>query len=223
MEANKLKWDDDKVPNKDYYQVLGVAQDASQKEIKQAYRELAKKYHPDLNKQGGKEKKFKKISEAYEVLSDPEKRAQYDRFGRAGPDQGLEFGGGDFKRARRAFEDFGFGETIFDDIFDLFFGLGKERTTAQQRESKPQAGEDLEYKVKISLEDAFTGTRMKIYIRRYLTCERCEGRGTEPGSSPRVCPKCNGRGANTASTTNYVGKLCPSPSLSYLSRNREDY
>lgn len=182
---------------KDYYDILGVDKDASSEEIKKAYRRLAKKYHPDLNKDGGSEQKFKEISEAYEVLSDSDKRAQYDRFGHAGPDQRFDFGGGDFERARSAFEEFGFGGGggAFDDIFDLFFGEGRRTSrTRKKRRTGAQRGEDLEYKLRINLEDAASGTRMKVTIPRYHHCERCDGSGVEPGYKKRVCPHCNGRG-----------------------------
>lgn len=183
------------MPDKDYYDILGVKKNAAQKEIKKAYRRLAKEYHPDLNKDGGSEEKFKRIAEAYEVLSDPDKRAQYDRFGHAGPDQQFDFGRGDFERARQAFEEFGFGQTAFDDIFDLFFGQGRRTSrTRRKRRTAAQRGEDLEYKLKINLEDAASGTRMKVAIPRYRKCGRCGGTGVEPGFKKRVCPTCNGRG-----------------------------
>ncbi len=181
---------------KDYYDILGVDKDASSEEIKKAYRRLAKKYHPDLNRDGGSEDKFKRISEAYEVLSDSNKRAQYDQFGHAGPDQRFDFGGGDFERARSAFEEFGFGGGgAFDDIFDLFFGEGRRTSrTRRKRSTSVQRGEDLEYKLRINLEDAASGTRMKVTLPRYHVCEKCDGSGVEPGCKKRVCPTCNGRG-----------------------------
>lgn len=180
---------------RDYYEVLGVAKEASQEEIKRAYRRLAKKYHPDLNKDGGSEERFKEIAEAYEVLADPNKRAQYDRWGHAGPDQMFDFGPTDFRRAREAFDEFGFGRSAFDDIFDLFFGEGlRTSRTRAQRKTRARRGEDLEYKLRINLEDAAFGTKMKITVPRYIACDRCDNTGIEPGSSRQACPHCHGRG-----------------------------
>lgn len=181
---------------KDYYDILGVDRDASQEEIKKAYRKKAKRYHPDMNSDMEKEKaekKFKEIAEAYEVLSDEGKRAQYDRFGHAGPSQGFDVGSQDFERAREAFRDFGFGEGGLDDIFDLFFGEGRGRGRSKSQAAN-QRGEDLQKKLRLSLEDAAHGTKVKFTVPRFVTCERCEGEGVKSGHSRRVCPHCNGRG-----------------------------
>ncbi len=178
---------------RDYYEVLGVSRDASQDEIKKAYRKLAKQYHPDLNKDGGSADKFKEISEAYEVLSDEEKRAQYDRFGHVGPEQETDFDFGDFTHAREAFDEF-FGGG-WDDIFNLFFGEGQRTAGASRRQrSRARRGEDLEYRLRITLEDAAQGTRMKVTVPRYVSCDRCDGNAREPGSDVRTCPTCGGRG-----------------------------
>ena len=178
----------------DYYNTLGVNRNASQAEIKRAYRRKAKQFHPDMNPQEKKqaEKEFKRVTEAYEILSDPEKRAQYDRFGHAAPFQRVDFGPTDFRRSRQAFSDFGFGADAFDDIFNLFFRQGG--ATATRRASRAQQGENLEYRLRISLEDAAFGAKMKITVPRYVTCEPCSGSGMEPGSSARVCPTCKGNG-----------------------------
>ena len=181
---------------KDYYETLGVDRDASEDEIKRAYRKKAKKYHPDMNPDMEKEKaekKFKEITEAYEVLSDPEKRAQYDRFGHAGPSQEFDFGDQDYQRARDAFSDFGFGEGGLDDIFDLFFGEGQGRRRSQGGETRNR-GEDLEKKLRVSLEDAAHGTQVKFTVPRFVECDRCDGEGVKSGASKHVCPTCNGRG-----------------------------
>jgi len=180
---------------RDYYEVLGIAKDAPQDEIKKAYRRLAKRYHPDLNKDGGSAERFKEAAEAYEVLSDPAKRAQYDRFGHAGPDQMFDFGGADFRRARAAFDEFGFGRGAFDEIFDLFFGEGLRTTrTRARRKSRARRGEDLEYRLQLSLEDVAFGTKLRITVPRYIRCERCGGTGVEPGAQVEVCPACGGTG-----------------------------
>jgi molecular chaperone DnaJ len=180
------------MPKRDYYEVLGVSRDASSEEIKRAYRRLAKKYHPDVSKDKSTEEKFKEVAEAYEVLSDPEKRAQYDRFGHMGPEQGFDFGPMDFRRAREAFEEFGFGG--WEDIFDIFFGEGIKTSRVRTHRRRAQRGEDLEYKLKLTLEDAAFGTKMRVTVPRYIACDRCGGSGLEPGTSRRICPTCGGRG-----------------------------
>lgn len=174
---------------KEYYDILGVDEDASEDEIKKAYRKKAKKYHPDMNPDLDKEEaeeRFKEVTEAYEVLSDPDKRAQYDQFGHAGPSQGFDFNNQDFERARSAFSD-----SSFDDIFDLFFGEGRRRSRSK---SAAQKGEDLQRKLRISLEDAAKGTQVKFSIPRFVKCGQCNGSGVKPGSSKRTCSHCNGRG-----------------------------
>lgn len=178
---------------KDYYEILGVTHDAGVEEIKRAYRQKAKELHPDKNPSSRKqaEEKFRQIAEAYEVLSDPDKRAQYDRYGHTGPAQGFDFGYTDFRRAREAVSDFGFGG--FEDFFDLLFRQGG-RTRTATREKTPPRGEDIEYRLRISLEDAASGTRMKVTAPRFISCDRCRGAGMEPGTSKRPCPTCHGQG-----------------------------
>lgn len=176
---------------KDYYTVLGVARDASQDDIKKAFRQLAKKYHPD---KGGDAEKFKEVAEAYEILSDPEKRTQYDHFDHVGPDQRFDFDVRDFRRTREAFEEFGFG-SAWEDIFDTFFGEGlRTRQTRARRRSRAQRGEDLEYRLRINLEDAAFGTQMKLTVPRYAICTDCDGKGAAPGSGRVRCAACAGRG-----------------------------
>lgn len=177
---------------RDYYEILGVSRDASQEEIKRAYRKKAKELHPDKNPNDRKkaEEGFKHATEAYEILSDPAKRTQYDRYGHAGPAQGFDFGTTDFRRAREAFSEFGFGG--FDDFFDLFFRHGPSATATQKRRSRQ--GEHIEYKLRITLEDSAYGTRMKLAVPRLVVCDRCEGGGMEAGTSKRACPTCRGRG-----------------------------
>ncbi len=164
---------------RDYYQVLGVNQQATQEEIKKAFRRLARQYHPDVNKDRDAEARFKEINEAYEVLSNREKRATYDRFGHSGPQAG--FGGyGDFS---------GFGG--IEDIFDSFFG-GMRTGTAARR--GPSRGADLRYDLTIEFEEAVFGSEKEIVIRRHETCPQCQGSGAEPGTQPVRCPQCNGTG-----------------------------
>ena len=165
---------------KDYYDLLGVNRSASDDDIKRAYRKLALKFHPDRNA-GDKqaEERFKEVSEAYQVLSDPQKRAQYDQFGHAAfGDAGPFAGGFDFSAG---FED------IFGDIFGEFFG-GTSRRRNRAR------GEDLRYNLSLTFEEAVTGTEKKIKIPRQGACENCHGNGAKPGTSPQTCPTCRGRG-----------------------------
>jgi len=162
---------------RDYYEVLGIAKDATDEEIKRAFRKLAFKYHPDHNPDDGAEGKFKQVNEAYEVLSDADKRVAYDRFGHGGA-EGL-FG--------RDFEGFNFGG--FGDIFDAFFGGG---TTATRQ--APQQGADLLYKLTISFEEAVFGNEKEINILRTESCSLCQGTGCKPGSQPSRCTNCNGTG-----------------------------
>lgn len=170
------------MPPEDYYEILGVPRSATQEEIKRAFRRLAKQYHPDVYKGDKKEaeRKFRKIAEAYEVLSDPVKRAQYNRFGHVGPEQTVDFGPEGFRRTREAFEE----------IFNLFFGEGR-RTRPLTRARR---GEDLEYHVRITLEDAAFGTTVRAALPRYEVCSHCGGSGLAPGTGLRPCPTCRGSG-----------------------------
>jgi len=172
------------VAQKDYYEILGVSRDADEREIKSAYRKLAKKYHPDMNQDGeDSSEKFKEISEAYEILSDSDKRARYDQYGHAGINDN------DFN-----FDDFasgGFGG--FDDIFDMFFGGGMGGMGGSRRRG-PQRGADLQYRLDITFEEAAFGGKKEIRIPRQEECEKCNGSGAEPGSDVKTCPKCKGRG-----------------------------
>lgn len=168
---------------KDYYEILGVDEDASQKEIKKAYRKMAKKYHPDVSDEPNAEEKFKEASEAYEVLSDEEKRAKYDRFGHAGVDQDQAgFGQGGFGQG-----DFG----SFDDIFDMFFGGGGGRG---RRKNARRKGADLKYNLTIDFEEAVFGTEKEITVPRTEECDSCNGTGAKSDSDVETCAKCNGSG-----------------------------
>jgi molecular chaperone DnaJ len=162
---------------RDYYEVLGIPRDATDEEIKRAFRKLAFKYHPDHNHDDNAGEKFKEVNEAYEMLSDPDKRAAYDRFGH-GDAEGL-FG--------RGFEGFDFGG--FGDIFDAFFG-GATTATRQA----PRRGADLLYNISITFEEAAFGCQKEIKTLRTENCSLCQGIGSKPGSQPTRCPNCNGTG-----------------------------
>jgi|UniRef100_A0A7V6DQ20 molecular chaperone DnaJ len=161
-----------------YYEILGVRANATQEEIKSAYRQLALKYHPDRNP-GDKvaEEQFKKISEAYQVLSDPEKRQLYDLYGPAGLGD-LNLGG---------FEDIFAG---FSEFFEDFFGLGRRRGRA----TRVQAGSDVHHVITLTLEEVLKGAEKEIEVERRVSCRRCQGEGLEPGSRAQTCPHCGGRG-----------------------------
>ena len=186
---------------RDYYEVLGVDKNADDAALKKAYRALAKKYHPDMNP-GDKEaeKKFKEASEAYAVLSDPEKRRQYDQFGHAAFDGGAGgaggFGGFDFNGA-----DFG---DIFGDIFgDLF---GGRRGSAGAR-SGPMKGANLRTSVRITFEEALFGTEKEIELTVKEECKTCHGTGAKPGTSPETCPKCGGKGQVVFTQQSFFGTV----------------
>lgn len=170
---------------KDYYEVLGLSKDADEKEIKSAFRKLAKQYHPDLNPDNKEaEAKFKEVNEAYEVLSDSDKKAKYDKFGHAAFDPNQGFGGGGFSGG-------GFGgfEDIFGDIFGDMFGGGR----SSQR-TGPRPGSDLKLKIDITFEEAAFGTKKEIKINRVEKCSTCDGSGAKKGTSKKTCSTCGGTG-----------------------------
>jgi len=169
---------------RDFYEILEIEKDASQDDIKKAYRTLAKKYHPDLNPNNNEaEHNFKEVNAAYEILSDTEKRARYDRYGHAGVDPQAA-GSGGFG---------GFGD-IFEDIFDIFGGGGFSSGSSQSRRQGPSKGSDLRYDLNIEFRDAVFGVEKEIQIRREESCETCNGSGAEPGTTKETCSKCNGKG-----------------------------
>ncbi len=198
--------------NKDYYQVLGISKEASDEDVKKAYRKLAHQYHPDKN--GGNDKKFKEINEAYQVLSNKEKRAQYDRFGRVF-DGNFSNGGGnpfgegfDFRNFSDGFsaqggpasgwEDFG----NISDIFDAFFeGIGVKKRRTYQR------GSDVELHQQITLEEAFTGTAKAIKFKTFIGCSKCGGTGYFPEEGLKDCSACNGRGEIKESRSTIFGSF----------------
>jgi molecular chaperone DnaJ len=174
----------------DYYKVLGVDKKASQEDIKKAYRKLARKYHPDTNKDAGAEERFKQISEAYDTLGDPEKRKKYDRggsiFGGANPFGGSGGAGGGATAA-----DFGGFSDILSGIFNTTGGRGARTKPAAER------GRDLETTVSLSFDQAIEGAQVPVSVATHAACPTCRGTGAEPGTSPIVCPVCNGRGVES--------------------------
>lgn len=201
----------------DYYEILGVKKDASDDEIKKAYRKLAHKYHPD--KAGGDEKKFKEVNEAYQVLSDKTKRAQYDRFGQTFGQGGFSAGGGPasgwdfsdfFSRGGAGSQqgfNFEFGGMDFEDIFSNVFGGG------QGRNRRPR-GQDIQVDVEITFDEMVRGTRKKINLYKSAKCDRCSGTGGEPGAQVKTCPTCKGTGRVQKTTRSFFGSfsqvsVCP--------------
>jgi molecular chaperone DnaJ len=164
---------------RDYYEVLGIGRDASSEEIKKAFRKLAFQYHPDRNKDAGASDRFKEINEAYEVLSDEDKRSAYDRFGHDAANGQNPFG--------RGFEGFDMGG--FGDIFEAFFG-----GSGTARRQTVRRGADLRYRVSLSFEEAALGVEKELEISRTEVCEVCHGTRAEPGSTPQRCPSCDGSG-----------------------------
>jgi len=178
---------------RDYYDVLGLKKNATSAELKKAFRKLARKYHPDLNPNDkASERQFKEMNEAYEVLSDPKKRKQYDQFGHEAFEQGFGQGPG----AGGGFEGFGgqgagsYQGRGFDDIFGSIFGGGRSAGPMG-----PQKGEDITYTVEVELEDAIFGRAMQVDLQREVSCTACGGSGAQPGSQRRTCPTCQGTGS----------------------------
>jgi molecular chaperone DnaJ len=190
---------------RDYYEMLGVSRDADKEEIKRAYRRLARKYHPDVNKEDGAEERFKEINRAYEVLSEPETRARYDRFGEAGVSS----------TAGPGFQDFG-DLGGFADIFESFFsGFSGGMGQSARRRSGPTRGDDLRLDLKLDFREAVFGGEKEIRISHLETCTVCSGSGAKPGTRPRTCPTCTGSGQVRRATRTPFGSftqvsVCPS-------------
>ena len=186
--------------SKDYYAILGIDKNASDEEIKKAYRKMAKKWHPDANPDNRKEaeEKFKEVGEAYETLSDPQKRRMYDQFGSSGPQGG--FGGGyggfnGFNGGTYTYSTGGFGfDDVVDDFVSSIFGGGFGRSARSAAANGPRKGNDLRYTVDINFEEAFTGTHKEITISKNEKCDTCGGNGAKPGTSVQTCSVCHGTG-----------------------------
>ncbi len=179
---------------RDYYEVLGVTREASDDEIKRAFRRLAQQHHPDIDGSDGAEGRFKEVNEAYRVLSDRQRRTAYDMFGHAGVDASTAGGG---------FEGFGGGFGPFGDIFDAFFGGQPGGRTR----SRVVAGADLRYDLHIEFAEAMRGVTREISFPTLVTCNVCEGRGGEPGSEPERCPECNGSGEKRRVAQTILGQM----------------
>ncbi len=180
--------------NKDYYDVLGVPREASQEDIKRAYRQLARKYHPDVSTEADAEERFKEVNAAYEVLSDPEKRSMYDRFGTDVPNG---FGGFDF----------GGGRDPFDIFAEVFGNLGGFGGFGQATRSGPRRGNDLRTSVEITFEEAVFGVEKEVEIQRQEVCPTCGGSGAEPGTSAEQCPECRGAGQVRHTQRTFLGSF----------------
>lgn len=193
---------------RDYYEVLGLDKSASQDDIKKAFRKLAFQYHPDRNKEPDAEEKFKEISEAYAVLSDEQKKSQYDRFGHAGISghytQEDIFRGADFSSI---FRDMGFGDDIFSRIFGSMFGGGFGGFQTTRRRSGPPRGRDIETRIEITLEQAAFGAEVELSINRAEKCSKCDGSGAEPGHQVISCPQCKGSGQIQQRTQSIFGSM----------------
>jgi molecular chaperone DnaJ len=178
---------------RDFYVILGVERTASDAEIKRAFRKLAQQWHPDVNTDPAAQERFKEVNEAYQVLSDPERRSRYDMFGRAGVGEGPAGGAG--------FEGFG----GFSDIFDAFFGGGAGAASA--RRGRPQPGSDLRYDLRITFVEAVLGTEKEIEFSALQRCDTCHGSGAKEGTEAVTCPQCNGRGEVRSVRQTMLGQM----------------
>ncbi|MDR2833719.1 MAG: molecular chaperone DnaJ [Streptococcaceae bacterium] len=193
---------------RDYYEVLGLSKGASDDQIKKAYRKLSKQYHPDINKEAGAEDKFKEVSEAYEILSDPQKKAAYNQYGHAGTDPSYGYGqGGRFG----GFSGFGGGGSAgfdFDDILGSFFGGGGGfGSQSRVNPNAPRQGNDLSYRVNLEFEEAIFGTEKEVEYAREDNCGTCHGTGAKPGTSPVTCSKCHGQGRINVERQTPLGRM----------------
>lgn len=190
---------------RDYYDILGVSRNASKDELKKAYRKMAIKYHPDKNPDDKEsEEKFKEAAEAYEILSDDQKRARYDQFGHAGVSGAAGGGFSGFSNIEDIFSSFG---DIFGGHFSSFGGFGDTFGSSGNRRRRVNRGSNLRVKVKLSLEEIAHGVEKKIKLNKYVTCKSCQGSGAEKGSSKTTCPTCHGRGQVTRVTNTFLGQM----------------
>jgi molecular chaperone DnaJ len=180
------------VTQRDYYDILGVPRGASDGEIKKAFRRLAQQWHPDISTDPAADERFKEVNEAYQVLSDPQRRQAYDLFGRAGVGTGAE-----------GYGPFG-GFSGFGDIFDAFFGAA---ASGGARRGRPPAGADLRYDLRLTFDEAISGTEKEIDFTAFDRCETCAGSGAEPGTSPTTCPQCNGSGELRQVRSTMLGQM----------------
>mgnify|MGYP002586075930 CR=1 FL=1 len=183
---------------RDYYEVLGLKKDATDADIKRAYRKLAAQYHPDVNHDPGAEEKFKEINEANEVLSDPDKRARYDQYGFAGVDPNFNPNAGGSPFGGAGFGDFG----DLGDIFGSFFGGGGRST--RRSASAPMQGDDIGARVELTFEEAAFGAEKEVTVSRVEDCDQCHGSGAAPGTSAETCPRCKGTGS-VRTQQNFMG------------------
>lgn len=191
---------------RDYYEVLGVSKGASDDEIKKAYRKTAKKYHPDLNPDNAEaEAKFKECNEAYEVLSDPQKKARYDQFGFAGVDPNYGAGQGGYGGGFGGFGGGFDGDIDLGDIFSSFFGGGFGG--GGRNPNAPQRGRDLQTQVTLTFEEAAKGCKKTVDVMRVMDCSECGGSGAAKGTSPQTCPECQGRGVTTVQQRTPLGVM----------------
>lgn len=190
---------------RDYYEVLGLTKSATKDEIKSAYRKLAKQYHPDINHSPDAPKKFQEVQEAYDVLSDDTKRAQYDRFGQAAFEQGASTGGSG-NPFGGGFSSQGFGDFDLNDIFQSFFGGGGRRG-GSANSSGPNKGQDSLTRVRISFMDAINGTKIKVPLTYDEPCSHCHGTGAESASDFETCPYCGGSGVEVTTQRTIFGPM----------------
>jgi molecular chaperone DnaJ len=193
---------------RDYYEILGVSREADKEDIKQAYRRLARKYHPDVNKESGAEERFKEINHAYEVLSEPEMRARYDRFGEAGVSSGAGAAG------YQDFGDMGGFADIFESFFSGFAGGAPGAQAGTRRRGGPVRGDDLRLDLKLDFREAVFGGEKEIRISHLEGCTNCAGSGAKPGTRARTCPTCSGAGQVRRATRTPFGSftqvsVCP--------------
>lgn len=192
---------------KDYYEILGIAKDASKEDIKKAFYKLAHKYHPD---KGGDPEKFKEINEAYQVLSDEKKRSQYDQFGQTF--DGAAGGGSPFGQGFEGFE--GFDASSLEDLFGDLFGGASPFGFGGGSRKRREVAQDIVVDIDVSLQEVFSGTKRQVSLRKYVNCDKCSGSGIEPGSKMNTCPSCRGEGKVKEIRKTFLGSfakttICP--------------